>query len=82
MNIQFCEYTIYGPDSVACTDGEDSIHVYNYCKQISHDIPWEDYTEEDDVIAVVIVEDNEARASLLPGEETVSFNVSDFPSPQ
>ncbi len=66
--LEFSEYTIYGDNDLEHTDGTTDTTLEKYCRSLSYRIDWDNFTEEDDMVAVIRVNDNECTGALLPGE--------------
>ena len=67
--LEFSEYTIYGDGDVDWTDGETNETLESYCKSLSYRIDWDAYSEEDDMVCIVQVNQDICSGALFPGEE-------------
>ena len=76
--LEFSEYTIYGDNSVMLTDGFSNSTLEDYCKSLSLRINWWEFPPEDDMVAIVrLEEDGEFHGALFPGERIISMWLDD-----
>lgn len=71
--IEFSEYTIYGDEDVMLTDGFSNNTLKEYCKSLSLRINWQEFPPEDDMVAIIRVENGEIIGGIFPGERCISM---------